>query len=530
MQPYGCVKKRKKDWEGSILMKMTTFAAIDIGAYDVTMKVFEFSNKNGMRELDCIRQRIELGADTYSLGYIGMEKTERLCRILTEFRHIMESYRVDVYRACAKSALRETSNILLVLDQIRSKTGFQVEVLSNSEHRFISYKSIAFQEKQFLKMIEKPTAILDVGEGSVQISLFNKECLVTTQNIRLGTMRLREKLSNVESWTTDLVSMIDDLLGSELRTFRKLYMKEKEIKHLIILGQFLPNILKKAKKEPGSTISREELLAFFEHWQHRSAEQLAEELELPMDTASLAYQTMLVYQSLIRGMDVEMLWAPALSLCEGLAYEYAETNKYLKSPHNFENDILAAGKVISKRYQCNSRHAQAVQEFALAIFDGLKQIHGMGKRERLLLQLTALLHNCGKYISMSYSAQSTYNIIASTEIIGLSHTERAMVACVAKYNSLPFPDYAELSSELTREEYLVVAKLTAILRLANEFDRGHKQKFVAVKATLKNDQLTVVVDALQSMALEIGMMMEKKKFFEDIFGVTLTIRQKKRMS
>ena len=144
-------------------MKMTTFAAIDIGAYEVVMKVFEISAKKGMREIDCIRRRTDLGADTYGLGYMSYEKTEDLCNILSEYRKIMEGYRVDVYRACGKSALRETSNILLVLEQIKSKTGLKVDIFSNSEHRFISYKSIAFQDDLFRKMIEKPTAIVDVG-------------------------------------------------------------------------------------------------------------------------------------------------------------------------------------------------------------------------------------------------------------------------------------------------------------------------------------------------------------------------------
>ncbi len=510
-------------------MKMSTFAAIEIGAYDVVMKIFEFSAKNGMREIDCIRQRAELGADTYAFGYVSYEKTEMLCSILTEFRKIMEGYRVDDYRACAKSALRETSNALLVLEQIKSKTGLHVDTLGNSEHRFISYKSIAFQETEFLKMIEKPTAIMDMGEGSLQISLFNKECLVTTQNIRLGTMRMREKLASMEEKTTDLAGMIDELVSSELFTFRKLYLKEKEIKNLIILGNFLTKIVKKAGGREQGYLSREVLLDYLEKIKNMDPEEMAEMLEIPNDAAEILQQSVFIYRSMLREMEVEEIWAPAQSFCDGLAYEYAEQHHYLKNPHNFENDILAAGRNIAKRYMCNARHSEAVCNFALIIFDGLKSVHAMGKRERLLLQIACLLHSCGKYISMSYSAQSAYNIIVSTEIIGLSHREREIVANVAKYNTMPFPDYRELVSTLQRADYLTVAKLTAILRIANEVDRGHRQKYKTVKTSFKKDVLTVTVDSAQNMTLEIGMMAEKKQFFEDVFGVKLNIRQKKRI-
>lgn len=508
-------------------MRMITFAAIDIGAFEVVMKIFTISEKRGMKEVDCVRRRMELGADTYALGTISREKTEQLCETLTGFRKIMDGYHVDVYRACGKSALRETSNILTVLDQIKSRTGIQVDILSNSEHRFINYKSIAFQGPHFVKMIEKPTAILDVGEGSLQISLFNKECLVTTQNIRLGPMRLREKLSAIEEHTTDLAGMIGELVGSELHTFRKLYWKEKEVKNLIILGNFLPRIVAKATKGRDDNISREELLAQLNKYLGKEPEEAAEKLEVPSDEAQLLSHSMMVYRALIEGMDVEQIWTPALSMCEGLAYEYAAENHYIKMPHNFENDILAASKNIAKRYQSNSSHIQTVGDFALVLFDGLRAAHGMDKRDRLLLQITALLHSCGKYVSMSYSAQCAYNIIASTEIIGLSHNEREIVAYAAMYNTAPLPEYHDLSGTLSADEYIRVAKLTAILRVANEVDRGHKQKYRGARTLFKEGVLRVTIDASKDMALEIGMMNEKKVLLENLLGTRLVIRQKK---
>ena len=50
-------------------------------------------------------------------------------------------------------------------------------------------------EDNFNKIIEKGTAILDLDGGSFQISLFDKDALVTTQNIRMGSLRIRERLA-----------------------------------------------------------------------------------------------------------------------------------------------------------------------------------------------------------------------------------------------------------------------------------------------------------------------------------------------
>ena len=61
-----------------------------------------------------------------------------------------------------------------------------MEVLSNAEQHFLGYKSIAAIENGFKKMIQKGTAILDVGGGNLQISLFDKDALVTTQSLKMG--------------------------------------------------------------------------------------------------------------------------------------------------------------------------------------------------------------------------------------------------------------------------------------------------------------------------------------------------------
>ena len=168
-------------------MQIVTFAAIEIGSYEVSMKILELSAKYGMKEVDYIRHGLELGKDAYNQKEISNEMLEELCEVLEDFTRIMKGYQVDDYRACATSAIRETRNCLLILDKIRVRTGLEVEVLSNSEHRFLGYKSIASNEESFQKIIQKGTAIVDVGGGSIQISLFDKDALVSTQNLRLGT-------------------------------------------------------------------------------------------------------------------------------------------------------------------------------------------------------------------------------------------------------------------------------------------------------------------------------------------------------
>ena len=167
----------------------------------------------------------------------------------------------------------------------------------------------------------------------------------------------------------------------------------------------------------------------------------------------------------------------------------------------------------------------------MSIFDTMKKVHGLGKRERLLLQIAAQLNDCGKYISQTDVGECSFRIIMATEIIGLSHTEREMVAYVAKYNRDEFEYYEKLGEHTTLswEAYLMIAKLTAILRVANGLDRSHKQKFQNVKTSLKDDQLVITVDTTEDITLETGLLTTRAKFFEEVYSVRPVIKQKRRV-
>ena len=186
---------------------------------------------------------------------------------------------------------------------------------------------------------------------------------------------------------------------------------------------------------------------------------------------------------------------------------------------------------MAKRYSTGKDHIKGTTDLALAIFDSMKKVHGMGDRERLLLQIAVQLHDCGKYISMGDVAECSYQIIMATEIIGLSTEERQIIANAVRYNTTEFVYYSEIAGEvgMDRSVYLLIAKLTAILRIANAMDRSHYQKVKNMKAMLKDRTLLLTVDSEQDISLELGLLMDKVEFFEEVFGIRLVFRRKRKV-
>ncbi len=513
-------------------MSVKTFAAIDVGSYEISMKIYEVSKKNGMREIDHIRHSIDMGTETFATGKLSYERVDELCRILRDYRDIMQGYRVEEYKAYGTSAIREAENTIILLDQIRLRTGIHVEVLSNSAQRFLHYKSIAWKEEGFENIIQKGTAIVDIGGGSIQISLFDKDTLVSTQNMRLGVLRLQDRLNHLNVVPSQYESLLNEIVDSQMQVYKKLYLKDREIENVIVVDDYIAEIVLKRKgSEAGRRGYADKALVegFLEVFRTKHSSELAKMLDIPEENMKPLFVSGVLLLNIMETMGAEYIWAPGATLCDGVAYEHAEKNRIISSKHDFEQDIIACAQNISKRYRGSRRRGETLEAIALTIFDSMRKVHGMGKRERLLLQLSALLHDCGKYISMVNLGECSYSIIMATEIIGLSHVEREIIANVVKYNHLDFDYYENIGQhmDIDHSTYLVIAKLTAILRVANGLDRSHKQKFKEFKALLKEEQLVLTVDTVEDITLEKGLFETRAHFFEEVYSIRPVIRQKR---
>ena len=130
---------------------------------------------------------------------------------------------------------------------------------------------------------------------------------------------------------------------------------------------------------------------------------------------------------------------------------------------------------------------------------------------------------------MNQFADASYNIIMSTEIIGLSHMERETIANIVKYNTKEFNYAAKAEKDMTNTMYMTVAKLTAILRIANAMDRSHKQKFHNFKLSLKENELIITAETADDIFLEQALFRQKADFFEEMYGIRPILRKKREL-
>lgn len=499
-------------------MAITTYAAITVDSSELAMKVYEMSKAHGIKEITHIRHRLSLGSEIFTTGQISYRTMSEICRVLEDFKKIMEEYKVSAYHAFATDAFREASNRLVVLDQIKLQANIKVRILSNSEERFLCYKAISMNEKAFEHMINEGALIVDMSAGSVQLSLFSEGALSFTQKLKLGASRISELLHTLEPEMFSYHELISEYIDKDLTTFFQLYLQDKEIHHTIVLGTKVPEItyhVMEWDKDFTGVMSRNKCtnmkLSGF----------------LKSEQSEAVIPAVLLIKKIVSLTECDDIYLSSTDLCDSMAAEYAEKKNIRRSKHDFTEDIVATAKNIARRYGVDMAHVENVSYLATEIFDSIRKLHGLGKRERLLLQIGVILHSCGAYINMCQTRENSYKIIMSTEIIGLSHQERVIVANIVRYNSEFFPTYEDIEDEITRDDYITIVKLCSLLRLANVLDKSNKQKIKCVRVSLQENSLQIVAHTMADITLETGLFHQKADVFEEVFGIRPVIKKRR---
>lgn len=520
-------------------MAYSLFAAIDVGSNEVSLCIYEISKKDGIRRLEQVRTTLELGSQTYTHGKISHKMTEQLCDILKGYARKMKEYQVKNYRACATSALREADNRLLVLDKVRLGTGINVEIISNSQQRFLCFKALALFDKEFQNIIEKGTALADVGSGNIQISLFCRRALVVSQNMKLGSLRLRERLGELEKETGDYHHLMSEYIENEIDTFYRVFLNEQSqgggsfaIENLMGVGDQLKELFfyfddKKTGRDKMIPVTREEFERAYHIISNQSLEEQAILHGISKEQASLILPTFMIYHKLFQKTNADTLWISRNNLCDGIGADYAGKTEKLAFGHDFTEDILNCSRNIARRYQNNRSHSDYVEGIALKIFDSLTGTYGLTDRQRLILQIAVILHNCGEFINMNNVPEVSYMIISTTEIIGISHEERIMTANVVRGQGRELHISDIIEENLVQEDYFTVARLSAILQIADALDKSHCRKCRKINAHIKGGELCVEALSLEDMTLERAVFERKAEYFEEVFGVRPVLKLKK---
>ena len=121
-------------------------------------------------------------------------------------------------------------------------------------------------------------------------------------------------------------------------------------------------------------------------------------------------------------------------------------------------------------------------------------------------------------MSIVKAAECTYNIILASEVMGLSHKERKMVAEIIRQSALKTERTLDMElEEEFMEDGIRIRKLSALLSIADFMDLSHRQKVLGIRLKQEKTEWKLTVKTKQDYRLERSLFHEAAGQFEEIY-------------
>jgi len=187
------------------------YASIDLGTNTCNLSIADW-NSHGIDVLLSEKLPIKLGAEGFPNGNIPASAIQRVVDALLSYRDLIEKNDVKKTTVNATSGIRNANNRTNVLRQIKTKTGFDVQVISGGDEAEYIYRGI----REAVPMDEHPCMLLDIGGGSNEIQIANMERVFWRKSVDLGIARLLNKFAPSDPLTESEIRTIEAYLKTEM--------------------------------------------------------------------------------------------------------------------------------------------------------------------------------------------------------------------------------------------------------------------------------------------------------------------------
>ncbi len=287
------------------MIKQRNFAAIDIGSNAVRLlisTITEQENKEPIfKKTSLVRVPIRLGSDVFMTKNISEENKMRMLDTLQAFQLLMKSHKIEKYKACATSAMREADNGQEVADLIEQKTGVQINIIDGNDEAAM----IAATDLNELIQSDKTYLYVDVGGGSTEFTLYSNGDTIASRSFKLGTVRILENIVEPGTW---------DEVESWVKEATKNYQKID----LIGSGGNINNIFKSSGKSVGKPLSFLYLSSYYQLLNSFTYEERITELNLNSDRADVIIPAAKIYLSAMKWTKARRIYVPKIGLADGI--------------------------------------------------------------------------------------------------------------------------------------------------------------------------------------------------------------------
>lgn len=191
-------------------------AVIDLGTNTFHLFIVEIG-KGRLRTLYKEKIAVKIGRNGISKGKIAKDAMKRAIHTLEVFKTVIDQFEVKDVRGVATSAIRNARNGKDLLEEIFSRTGIHIEVISGDKEAELIFEGV----KAAVNLGMTHQLIMDIGGGSVEFIIGNQEGIVWKKSFEIGAQRLLDKFHRHDPMPPERIEDMFDWLEDELKDLTK---------------------------------------------------------------------------------------------------------------------------------------------------------------------------------------------------------------------------------------------------------------------------------------------------------------------
>lgn len=500
---------------------------IDMGTNSFHAIVFDAFRDGTFEVVDRLKEVVALGEGGFTTHRLTDEAQERGLAALHQIRAMADAHGVADYVACATSAVREAENGGEFIERVRDEAGLYVRTITGEAEAALIYEAVR-QEVD----LSEPSLLVDIGGGSAEFILADRDGVHFTASLKLGAARLSEQFVTTDPVDSDEFRRLRAHVRRELGpVFRAAH--ERGVRRVVGSSGTLQTIaamVAAAYGEAGrifdyvfdaANVRRTTKMLMLSTRAQRQRMPGMQEQRVDQIVAGA-----IVLDVVLKDLGIRRFEVSANALREGIVIDFVERNyKWIRRLAPFRDIRRRSVYDLAIRLRWDEPHARHVARLALQLFDRTAPLHGRGERERELLEYAAVLRDVGYAISRRSHHKHSLYVIKNADLKGFAPDEVAIIANVARYHRAGLPserhaDYARLAEPDRR----LVNELASLLRLANGLDRSHFQNVTHLDATLTDAALRLTLRTKADPQLDVWAARRGASLFRRTFERPVTVQ------
>ncbi|HQV36733.1 MAG TPA: exopolyphosphatase [Flavobacterium sp.] len=287
------------------MITIKRYAAIDIGSNAMRLLISNIVEQDGkepqFNKSSLVRVPIRLGQDVFTIGEISDENINRMIDAMKAFKLLMNIHKVERYKACATSAMREADNNTEIVEIIQQQADVKIDIIDGKKEAAI----IASSDLKEYISTDKTYLYVDVGGGSTEFSIFDNGKIIASKSFKNGTVRM-------------LHNMVNEVVWTEIEKWIKIQVEPFDNITMIGSGGNINKLFKMTGKQQDKPLSYLNLNALYTMLNNMTYEQRISELALNPDRADVIIPATKIYLNAMKWSGARHLYVPKIGLSDGI--------------------------------------------------------------------------------------------------------------------------------------------------------------------------------------------------------------------